>query len=116
LSQLAILVDGVATQLITLDKARISFGRNPKSDIYIDDVSVSTNHAIIIVAPSDLLDGHDDILIEDLQSRNGTLVNDQRVHRCRLKPDDVITIGFNKFKLLDNHASGRESTVMMVMD
>ena len=116
MSQLALLVDGIVTQLFALDKAKVIFGRSSRCDVHIDDVSVSTNHAAIIVAPSKFLDGYDDILIEDLNSRNGTLVNDQPIHRCQLKPDDVITIGFNKFKLLDDRAAGRESTVLMMMD
>lgn len=116
MSQLALLVDGVVTQLFTLDKARVMIGRSSQCDIHIDDASVSTNHAVILVSPSELLDGHYDIFVEDLQSRNGTLINDQSVHRCRLNPDDVITVGFNKFKLLDDRAVGRESTVLMVMD
>ncbi len=116
MSQLALLVDGVVTQLFSLDKAKLTIGRSSKCDIYIDDVSVSTNHAVIIVAPNELLDGHYDILVEDLQSRNGTLVNDQPIHRCQLRPDDIITIGFNRFKLLDDPAAGRESTVLMMME
>ena len=116
MSQLALLVDGVVTQLFNLDKAKVTIGRASDSDIRIDDSSVSTNHAVIYVSPDDLLDGHDNILIEDLQSRNGTLVNDKAVHRCKLKPDDVIGIGFNRFKLLDDLAAGRESTVLMIMD
>ena len=116
MSQLALLVDGVVTQLFSLDKAKITIGRAANSDICIDDSSVSNNHAVIYVSPDELLDGHDDILIEDLQSRNGTLVNDKAVHRCKLRPDDIIGIGFNRFKLLDDLAAGRESTVLMVMD
>lgn len=116
MSQLALLVDGVVTQLFNLDKARVTIGRASDSDIRIDDSSVSTNHAVIYVSPDELLDGHDNILIEDLQSRNGTLVNDKAVHRCKLMPDDVIGIGFNRFKLLDDLAAGRESTVLMIMD
>jgi pSer/pThr/pTyr-binding forkhead associated (FHA) protein len=115
-SQLALLVDGVVAQLFSLDKAMVTIGRSADSDIRIDDSSVSTNHAVIYVSPNELLDGHDDILIEDQQSRNGTLVNDRTVHRCRLQPDDVIGIGFNRFKLLDDRAAGRESTVLMIMD
>ena len=116
MSQLALLVDGVVTQLFSLDKSRVTIGRAVNSDICIDDSSVSNNHAVIYVSPNEMLDGHDDILIEDQQSRNGTLVNDKVVHRCRLQPDDVIGIGFNRFKLLDNRAAGRESTVLMIMD
>lgn len=114
--QLAILVDGVAAKTIALDKVKITIGRSPASDIHIDDVSVSTNHAEIVVATNPLLDGHNDIYVEDLQSRNGTRVNGNLIHRCLLAPNDVITIGFNKFKLLDDRSVENESTVLIVME
>jgi len=113
---LALLVDGVVAQLYPLAKSKFSIGRLASCDIYIDDTSVSTNHAVIMVVPNPLLDGHDDIVIEDMQSRNGTFVNDQRIHRCILKPDDVISIGWSKFKLLDDRSEGRESTVLMMLE
>ena len=116
MSQLALLIDGVVSQFFNLDTGKTTIGRSLDSDICIDDASVSTNHAVIFVAPSEFFDGHLDIFVEDLQSRNGTLVNDKPVHRCRLQPDDIVSIGWNKFKLLDDRSIGRESTVLMILD
>lgn len=116
MSQLALLVDGVVSQFFNLESGKLIIGRSPESDIRIDDASVSTRHAEITVSPSEFIDDHVDIFIEDLQSRNGTMVNDEPIQWCRLKPDDVISIGWNKFKLLDDHTVGRETTQLMVLD
>jgi len=113
---LALLVDDVVSQLYPLTKSKFLIGRVTTCDIYIDDTSVSSCHAAILVVPNPLLDGYDDIVIEDLQSRNGTYVNEERIHRCILKPNDVISIGWSKFKLLDDRSEGRESTVLMMLD
>ncbi|HEY5623351.1 MAG TPA: FHA domain-containing protein [Gammaproteobacteria bacterium] len=47
-------------------------------------------------------------------STNGTLVNDEESDRCQLKPNDVITIGFNRFKLLDDREAGSETTAHII--
>jgi pSer/pThr/pTyr-binding forkhead associated (FHA) protein len=116
MSQLALLVDGVIVQLFPLEKQKTTIGRSLHCDICIDDASASTNHAVIHVRPSDFLDGHDEIFLEDLGSRNGTRVNDRKIDRCQLKPDDVITIAWNRFKLLDDQCAGGESTVLLMTD
>lgn len=116
MAQLGLLVDGVIVKAFQLDKARMTIGRSIECDIQIDDIGVSMEHAAIIVAPSKLLDGYEEIVIEDLLSRNGTLVNDHLVKRSQLRPNDTITIGINRFKLLDATAQGRESTVLIVME
>ena len=116
MSQLALLVDGVVSRIFTLEEGKVTIGRSPQSDICIDDVSVSTHHAVIEMIENPLLEGHYDVYIEDLESRNGTLVNAKPVQRCRLNPDDVITVGWNKFKLLDDRNFGRDTTALIVLD
>ena len=116
MSQLALLVDGVVSQFFNLESGKITIGRSPDSDICIDDASVSTNHAVITVTQNEFLEDHVDVFIEDLKSRNGTLVNDEPIQWCRLKPEDVVSIGWNKFKLLDDHTVGKETTVLMMLD
>jgi len=113
MSQLALLVDGVVVSLFPLDKPIVTIGRDHENDIQIDNDSVSTHHARLTIEPSKFLDGHEDIFIEDLGSTNGTMVNDENVDRCQLKPNDVITIAWNTFKLVDNSAAGRETTAFI---
>jgi len=110
MSQLALLVDDVVVKVFPLEKPVTTIGRDQENDIQIDNDGVSAKHAQIRVKPSELLEGHEEIVIEDLGSTNGTLVNDERIERCPLKPNDVITIAWNHFKLLDSRQAGSQTT------
>ncbi|MFP5245528.1 MAG: FHA domain-containing protein, partial [Thermoanaerobaculia bacterium] len=64
-----------------------TIGRLPSNAISISDGSVSGQHARIVRTP-------DGFALEDLQSRNGTFVNGERVTERRLLTDgDLIRIG-----------------------
>ncbi|MCB0877795.1 MAG: zinc-ribbon and FHA domain-containing protein [Thermoleophilia bacterium] len=71
-----------------LDKTTI--GRSPTSDIFLDDVTVSREHAVVYN------DGAS-IRVEDRASLNGTFVNHERVEKRALEAGDEIQIG--KYKL-----------------
>ena len=116
MSQLALLIDDVVVKLFPLEKPVITIGRDQDNDIQIDSEGVSSKHAQIRVEPSQLLEGHEDIVLEDLGSTNGILVNDEQVERCQLNPNDVITIAWNHFKLLDNRQSGSQTTAHIIRD
>ncbi len=80
-----------------VNKAQVLIGRNETCDIFIDDEDVSRHHARIMVEP-------DKILIQDLGSTNGTLVNGARVARHILTNGDRVQIGnltILKFNFLD---------------
>lgn len=68
-----------------LAKNRFTIGRQPDSDLVLDVVGVSKQHAAVFTL------GNDQIL-EDLQSTNGTYVNGERVAKHILQNDDVIVI------------------------
>jgi DNA-binding NtrC family response regulator len=66
-------------------------GREPPSQgIKLDDVEASRAHAQISKIGSK-------VLLEDLRSTNGTLVNDERVTVQHLKPNDVVQVGRTLF-------------------
>ncbi|MCX8043543.1 MAG: FHA domain-containing protein [Desulfobacterota bacterium] len=67
----------------------LTIGRRETNTIVIDNLAVSGQHAKI-----DALD--DGYLLTDLNSKNGTFVNDRMVTTHWLKPGDVITIGKHK--------------------
>ena len=75
--------------LVTADGA--SIGRSPKSEIFLDDVTVSRSHATITKEA-------EGFLLEDLGSLNGTYLNNQSVSEHLLKSGDEFQIG--KFHLL----------------
>ncbi len=51
--------------------AQISLGRDPACDCVLDDETVSANHAQLVYR-------HNQWWVEDLKSKNGTFINDQR--------------------------------------
>jgi hypothetical protein len=63
-----------------------SIGRSPNSTIFIDNLAVSSCHAKIT-------NRSNSYIIEDLNSTNGTFVNDKRVSSALLADNDVILIG-----------------------
>jgi diguanylate cyclase (GGDEF)-like protein len=76
-----------------LDTANIVIGRSSKSEIQIDQESVSRNHAKIINTGKS-------IILRDLGSTNGTYVNDQLIDEYVLRDGDFIKIGRTIFKFL----------------
>src|SRR5579862_2143889 len=64
----------------------VTIGRAPDNDIPIDNLAVSNYHARVYVEAGSLV-------VEDLNSLNGSFLNDIRVERAMLKDGDTILIG-----------------------
>jgi predicted component of type VI protein secretion system len=71
--------------------ADVTIGRQPDNTVSVDNPAVSGRHARIA------RDG-DGFVVEDLESRNGTFVNGERVTRQVLRHGDVVLVG--KHRLL----------------
>jgi hypothetical protein len=67
-----------------------TIGRSPDCPVFLDDVTVSRKHAVVLER-----DGH--WFIEDQGSLNGTFVNRRRVESAELSDGDEIQIG--KYRL-----------------
>jgi len=65
---------------------RTRIGRSPDCDIFLDDVTVSRNHAALIE-----VDGG--YVVEDQGSLNGTFVNRRRIEAAQLTGGDEVQIG-----------------------
>lgn len=76
-----------------LEAASVVVGRSSKSDIQIDQESVSRAH-------SRILNSGRMVKLRDLGSTNGTYVNDELIDECALKDGDQIKIGRTIFKFL----------------
>jgi pSer/pThr/pTyr-binding forkhead associated (FHA) protein len=87
---LVIRTGGRAGDSFTLDGDRFTVGRDPASDVFLDDVTVSRNHAVIVRRA-------DGLHIDDLGSLNGSYVNRRRIESHFLADGDELQIG--KFKL-----------------
>jgi hypothetical protein len=63
-----------------------TIGRSPECGIFLDDVTVSRKHAVLVAR-----DGG--FFIEDQGSLNGTFVNRKRVEAAQLEDGDEVQIG-----------------------
>ncbi len=81
---------GRAGESFPLEGDRITVGRRPESDVFLDDVTVSRDHAVIVRRGADY---H----LDDCGSLNGTYVNRRRIDSQRLSDGDELQIG--KYKL-----------------
>ena len=68
-------------------------GRSSKVDIQVDEDSISRNHAVIE-------NQGEDIVVRDLNSTNGTYVNDRPIQQHHLLDGDQVKIGRTIFKFL----------------
>lgn len=62
-------------------------GRATRADFVLDAALVSRFHCRLSVTPTDALE------VEDLESTNGTWVNNQRVSRLQLAAGDRLRVG-----------------------
>jgi hypothetical protein len=81
---------GRAGESFPLEGERLTIGRRPDSDIFLDDVTVSRDHALLVRRG----DGY---YLDDCGSLNGTYVNRHRIESHRLSDGDELQIG--KYKL-----------------
>ena len=86
----------------TLTADQYSVGRDPQSDIVIDQREVSRRHAEIARASSEYV-------LTDLKSANGVYVNNLRLDRAVLSHGDVVQIGACVFQFIWHrvHATAR---------
>ena len=82
---------GRAGEHFALQGERTTVGRSPDCDIFLDDVTVSRQHAV-------LSSRGDSFVIEDQGSLNGTFVNRHRVESAELEDGDELQIG--KYRLV----------------
>jgi pSer/pThr/pTyr-binding forkhead associated (FHA) protein len=78
--------EGSVLKKVRTNGGSITIGRLPDNAIAIDNLAVSNRHAQITSEQ-----GH--LVIKDLDSLNGTFVNNQRVKQSSLKDGDVVMVG-----------------------
>ena len=69
-----------------INKSKFTIGRNPESDIFLDDVTVSRKHAVLKKVGKNFR-------IKDSGSLNGSYINGEIVENATLKDGDKIQIG-----------------------
>jgi pSer/pThr/pTyr-binding forkhead associated (FHA) protein len=96
MSRLVLKFEGTALKEVPLGNGPVTIGRAPDNDIPIDNLAVSNYHARIYVEAGSLV-------VEDLNSLNGTFLNDLRVERAMLRDGDAVLIGKHHVVLDQEH-------------
>lgn len=86
MAKIIIKFNDVVIDQIVLKQGDTGIGRRPGSDILLDNLAVSGNHASIFTIG-------EDSFVQDLNSTNGTFINNKRVTKHHLGNGDVVTIG-----------------------
>jgi len=81
---------GRAGEVFDASGERMTIGRSPDAEVFLDDVTVSRNHALLVRR-------RDGLYIDDLGSLNGTYVNRRRIESHLLQNGDELQVG--KYKL-----------------
>jgi pSer/pThr/pTyr-binding forkhead associated (FHA) protein len=81
---------GRVGESFAVDRERMSIGRRPDAEVFLDDVTVSRDHALLISRGEQWY-------LDDCGSLNGTYVNRSRIESQRLEEGDEVQIG--KYKL-----------------
>ena len=71
---------------IEIRQGDMKVGRKPGCDVLIDNLAISGEHANIFTVG-------DDSFIQDLNSTNGTFINNKRITKHHLRNGDTVTIG-----------------------
>ena len=89
---LAQLIDVVTREALEVNAAHCIIGRErAAADVILRDPNVSRRHAELTFTGSDWS-------IEDLNSTNGTFVNNRRITRCPLRNGNLLTFGLSNFE------------------
>src|SRR5690348_8036699 len=79
----------------------ITLGRLKGCDVVVDDEAASRRHCTITAR-------EDAVVVADLQSANGTFVNEKRINTVELNKSDKIRIGSTVIELVDELAASPE--------
>lgn len=88
--QIKVSLKGRLLKTLRFSGNEINVGRDPDSDICLDNPGISRQHCRLVR-------GNTGFLLQDLDSANGTYLNDSPIRRCEVRDQDVVRVG--KFSL-----------------
>ncbi len=95
-----IAADGSPAECWAVADTPLVVGQGESADAQVEDDTLSHSHFLIV------REGPDFFLV-DLESRNGTWVNDQRISAGKLHPDELIRAGKSLFQFTTSmHPAG----------
>ncbi|MDT8990145.1 FHA domain-containing protein [Curvibacter sp. APW13] len=100
-------IDEVVIKEVQLTKDRTTLGRRPYNDIVIDNLAISGEHAVFLLAGGQ-------VTVEDLNSTNGTYLNGRAIKKQQLNDGDSIEVGKYKVKFVGDGATDNFDKTMVV--
>jgi len=103
--------DDGTSQIVPIEKATTSIGRDRDNDLILADRTISRHHAQI----ASTKDGY---ILTDLSSYNGTILNGNPIQSLLLKHNDKIKIGPKSLVFLDEKEGGLspEESLVLTLD
>src|ERR1043166_8753619 len=92
MAKLVVLSEGFTGRSYELKVDRTTIGRVDDNSLPIPEPSVSSHHCEV------LLKGND-VVVKDLDSTNGTFVNDERITEAVLRPGQILRLGQLEMRL-----------------
>jgi pSer/pThr/pTyr-binding forkhead associated (FHA) protein len=92
MAKLSLMYENKVVKEVPIGGRPVTIGRSPDNDLPVDNLAVSNYHARVYYEGGRLV-------VEDLDSLNGTFVNDLRVERAMLHDGDSIWIGKHHIKV-----------------
>ena len=92
MAKLSLMFENKLVKEVPIGSRPVTIGRSPDNDLPVDNLAVSNYHARVYFEAGRLV-------VEDLDSLNGTFVNDLRVERATLHDGDSIWVGKHHIKV-----------------
>src|SRR5271154_3609172 len=96
MSRLVLKFENAVLKAVPLGTRPVTLGRAPDNDLHIDNLAVSNYHARVYMEAGSLV-------VEDLNSLNGTFLYDLRIERAMLKDGYSLQIGKHQIILDQEH-------------
>src|SRR5258707_4731703 len=90
--KLSLMFNNKIVKEVSVGSRPVTIGRSPDNDLPVDNLAVSNYHAKIYFEAGRMV-------VEDLDSLNGTFVNDLPVERATLHDGDNVHIGKHRIKV-----------------
>ncbi len=101
MAKLVIKLNDEVLDHLEIKQGDMKIGRKPGCDVVLDNLAVSGEHANIFTIG-------DDSFIQDLNSTNGTFINNKRITKHHLHNGDHVVIGKHTLIYLTEHATVSE--------
>ena len=85
-------------------ESKLLIGRGSDCDVVIGEPGVSSHHANISI------DSKGKILVEDLNSSNGSYINGDKITKTFLHLNDTLNLNTVKVRIVENNLSPKERT------